>query len=218
MILCKSSQYVNNSNCEESTVTAYIIVRETALKGDNYEWNTYRFHSYIYYIYNLHIIAALADEMRALLMEHMFGNWVLIWKINCSVAAVWVSLLSLMESSFPKAVLLEPLALGREQKRGWRRIGLWFGWDTVSRSLDNGTFHRLAHQILRLVSSPEDTLCPKGGRQDHFRWSRCGLYLITTQLLSWVLLNIHLAHAWVISEGELLTMKQRKKEQTVKEM
>lgn len=41
MILRIFSQYVNNSNSEESTVTAYIIIIETALREDNYEWKKY---------------------------------------------------------------------------------------------------------------------------------------------------------------------------------
>lgn len=41
MVLRIFSQYVNNSNSKESTVTAYIIIIKTALRGDNYEWKKY---------------------------------------------------------------------------------------------------------------------------------------------------------------------------------
>lgn len=67
VILCKFSHYVNNPHCEESTVTAYVIVLGTALGGDDYGWNI---HSIC-----LSLQPWLTRGGPCLLEEHMFGKF-----------------------------------------------------------------------------------------------------------------------------------------------
>lgn len=80
MILCIFSQYVNNSNSEESTVMTYIIIMETALRRDNYEWKKcILFVSYSssgWWEWNL------AHENTCLVTEISFSTLIVQWQLS----------------------------------------------------------------------------------------------------------------------------------------
>lgn len=162
MILCKSSQYVTNSDCEESTVTASIIIRETALRGDHYEWNAYIIHSYIYII----CIQSQLWLMRGrpcswntcLVIEFSFERWIVLRLLSETVPLV------MERKQLPPAQGCPSAALGPGQRtkprskenRGYGLAGFWF-----HQALDHGILHDLSTRVLDLCPHQRILCVPK---------------------------------------------------------
>lgn len=112
--------------------------------------------------------------------EHMFGNWDLISKINCSETAGWDTLSCQWRKMSPPSLSFQSPWLWANRRAKPRGPvpqfcrGLWNGSASIEHSFLRNS---VSHQALRAMSPRKGILCSKGSRQERpdrrFHFNRC---------------------------------------------